>query len=477
MVLLHSTKYLNRWLGPFLLRNGVRLRKNFVPPGADQPYVDALLGISLGQWLIGLEARDRADELLEAKRSSSNKEMSKTITLEEEAALRVKVLQDHVKPALLPNESWKDIADNWQFYPRLIRWLRREYLNARYGPHVKSVRDAYPALAKSPQFSFDVPPKFANLPSSSMVEACLCYSDPEDHGESSVWNTTKNRNKLVESMKSLAKQYGGTTNVVRGGALAWNELPMETSLAKAPLSHVLQLVGANVQHSGPLNTWLEQRNQFQLWTNSYIAQLGNYLIKRCKGPTTILDVGAGDGLLTALLEDYVQNHANKQIRRPRPRLGKLRKGGTSVGRRPRETPPSLPVFVATDNESWSIRKKSTVYKMDYRQALEKYCAGGGDVIVLCSWMPMLDDWTAAFRQHAAVKEYILIGEADDGNSGDHWQTWGNLHFREDGEGVVPPFKADGFSRHDLEYLAPYQFSRYDSSVSKDGATVSFRRKE
>jgi hypothetical protein len=100
-----------------------------------------------------------------------------------------------------------------------------------------------------------------------------------------------------------------------------------------------------------------------------------------------------------------------------------------------------------------------------------------------------------------VDEYVLIGECDDGQCGDNWATWGNPHFLDDdddaqqAEGVgmsnqgdssaedaatttsrPPPFEADGYERVDLDFLAPHQFSRYDSRVSKSGRTVSFRRR-
>ena len=451
------------------------------------------MGITLGQWLTALEARDHANVLIEGPRqsgvastNSSSSSDSPPLSLDQEAAIRVKVLEDYVRPALLPNESWgNDVVAHWQFYPRLVRWLRQEYLGARYGPHVQAARNAYPALAQSPQFSIHVPPVYQNLPASSLVRASLCISGHD--GEKTVkgnemlassWASAKDRKAIIKSMQSISARYGGKTEVVRGGALCWNELPENTSTKDVPLSDILQLVGANVHMCGPINTWLEQRRQFQFWTREYIAELGDYLIQRCEGlaNVTILEVGAGDGLLTALLQDYVQNHATMRNRRTHAkRAGK----GTKWHRI--KHPPSTPKFVATDNESWSIRKKATVMKMDYQQAMETYAVedGGGALIVLCSWMPMNDDWTAVFRKNSAVVEYILIGEADDGQCGSHWETWGNRHFREphDSYTETVPYEKDGFRRQELSHLLPYQFSRYDSALSKEGTTVSFRRKQ
>jgi hypothetical protein len=139
--------------------------------------------------------------------------------------------------------------------------------------------------------------------------------------------------------------------------------------------------------------------------------------------------------------------------------------------------------------------------MDYQTALEQYATNNTNdnndstkdnqarkVIVICSWMPMNDDWTAVFRKYPTVYEYILIGEADDGQCGDPWATWGNPHFWDDATSAAtvgttkraatppkPPYAEDGFVRKELSFLLPYQFSRYDSFLSKEGSTVSFHR--
>ena len=45
-------------------------------------------------------------------------------------------------------------------------------------------------------------------------------------------------------------------------------------------------------------------------------------------------------------------------------------------------------------------------------------------VVLCCWQPMGVDWTAAMRARASVREYVLVGETDDGICGEPWATWG-----------------------------------------------------
>lgn len=514
MVLLSSSRYLNRWLGPVLLRNGIRLRHRFLGLGTDHPFLDAALGVTIGQWLIALEAREYADEVVQKhienqtqataeQSASSTSNASPGLSLDEEAALRVQVLTDFVRPALLPagNSQWSYIAQHWQFYPRLVRWLRRQFLLARYGPHVRAARQAFPALARSPQFSNQIPMTYSHLPPSSLVESSLCLLAADD---GTPWASVKNRAAVVQSMRDVADRFGGKAQVERGGALCWTELPDEAVLWEGnntaknlALDDLLQLVGANVKSSSPLNTWLEQYQQYyQLWTREYVAGLGDYLWQRGEQLSlqgkklTILEVGAGDGSLTALLQDYMENHSRDTRGRAHPsgspsKLYRIsqRSRKVAVSENSLESPndPYIPPhLVATDNMSWSVRRKATVEKLDYRKALDKYAKDDDiSVIVLCSWMPMNEDWTSSFLQYQAVDEYILIGEADDGQCGHHWNTWGNPYFEEDSGHVKadsPPFVSQGFERHDHAQLLPYQFSRYDSTLSKEGMTVSFRRK-
>lgn len=187
-----------------------------------------------------------------------------------------------------------------------------------------------------------------------------------------------------------------------------------------------------VQHCGPFNAVCEEANIYQLWTKEYVEHLGNYLIEQ--NPSNVLDVGAGDGLLI----HYLKQHANKRSK--------------SIQ------------WIATDDGSWRIFAKANVERLSVEQALQTYASQ--KTIVLCSWMPMGVDWTHIFRQHQ-VQEYILIGEADDGACGNH-ETWGL------GEQSSLLAK-DGYHRRNLESLLPFQFSRFDCSVSKSGMTVSFQR--
>jgi hypothetical protein len=185
-----------------------------------------------------------------------------------------------------------------------------------------------------------------------------------------------------------------------------------------------------IQHCGPFNAVCEEANIYQMWTKEYVEHLGDYLMHQ--KPSIVLDVGAGDGLLI----HFLKQHASKQ------------KDGESIH------------WVATDDGSWSIFPKAQVERLSVEAALQKYATP--NALILCSWMPLGVDWTSTFRRHN-VQEYIVIGEADDGSCGNQ-DTWDDvLHERE------------GYRRQDLVDLLPFQFSRFDCSVSKIGTTISFQR--
>lgn len=231
------------------------------------------------------------------------------------------------------------------------------------------------------------------------------------------------------------------------------------------------LSGGHVQSCGPLNAVCEEADLYQLWTKEYIQHLGEYLIQtycnnRGQSSTTIVDIGAGDGLLIRCLQDYMEEKINKMNRSSRKSKASL----------------EMPTMVATDDGSWGIFAKAKVEKLDATRALQKYGksddeSDGDAVVVLCSWMPQQVDWTAQFRD-ARVDEYILIGEADDGSCGHGWETWGNPLLAPQGsEDLQPAFKKDGYRRWDMDSLMQFQFSRFDCALSRSSKTVSFRHKK
>lgn len=359
-------------------------------------------------------------------------------------------------------------------------------------------------------------------------------------------------------------------------------IPMDADLKDLSLEEILEIAGGQVMHCGPFNALCEEANIYQMWTTEYIQHLGNYLLDRSvddesqETSTTIIDIGAGDGLLMHFLKEYMEqeyhkrynanihttaatastvtikslgrNHLksskNKQHNKSNDNNSNRSKNISSKQIQQQESTantmmknikngtkqPKFPTMIATDDGSWGIFAKSNVERMSMHQSLRRYAVSdqhtsNGEkkdddsnetktrVIVLCSWMPMGQDWTKYFRQ-SNVDEYILIGEADDGTCGHNWETWGNTHFydpdlhditkleddddeyddddstttknnsttsmsndiQRDGDVIIkPPYQIDGYRRWDMDVLVPFQFSRFDSSISRSSKTVSFRK--
>jgi hypothetical protein len=77
--------------------------------------------------------------------------------------------------------------------------------------------------------------------------------------------------------------------------------------------------------------------------------------------------------------------------------------------------------VITDPLSMHVRAcRFPVLLEDCETALSSH----GPHMVLASWMPLGQDWTAAMRATPPVEEYVLIGQPDSSMCGDAWLTWG-----------------------------------------------------
>eukprot|EP00980_Cylindrotheca_fusiformis_P002508 scaffold586_cov68-Cylindrotheca_fusiformis.AAC.17 len=277
--------------------------------------------------------------------------------------------------------------------------------------------------------------------------------------------------RLKQSMMHIVKSLGGTVaqdnvdddsdeheKMKRRAMVVVPDIPEDVDLSLTPMEDILEIVtGGHVKSCGPFNAICEEANMYQMWTKEYVQHLGDYLLQQQQNSSktmTILDVGAGDGLLLHYLRNYMES-----------KLG-------------RNKQKNIPAMIATDDGSWGIFAKADVEKLNVQKTLEKYCPLGMDqrVVILCSWMPQMVDWTALFRQ-AGVDEYIMIGEADDGSCGHLWETWGNPMFApsEGSSSESPPFETDGYRRWDMDVLSQFQFSRFDCALSRSSKTVSFRR--
>ena len=284
------------------------------------------------------------------------------------------------------------------------------------------------------------------------------------------------------TMVPIAKRLGGKVLESNGQLLNFAEIPLDADLSDITIEELLEVTGSHVMDCGAFNAVCEEAGIYQLWTEEYVTHLGGYLLERSfefDGETCVLDVGAGDGLLVKFLTEFLELE--------KKRLSKI-PGKSRIQ--------EIPTVIATDDGSWGIFAKAQVEKLNMRDALTKYKTTNSDsdrkrqLIILCSWMPMGEDWSVFFRQHE-VDEYILIGEADDGSCGHNWDTWGNPSFLpaegsnsslkvsgdpQGPEDKQPLYLADGYERWDMEALAQYQFSRFDCAVSRSSKTVSFRRR-
>lgn len=354
------------------------------------------------------------------------------------------------------------------------------------------------------------------------------------------WSIEKDMGRLKESLVPVAKSFGGTIvqqkqqpSSKNGNTMTQHiEVPRQTNVGSTDLEDLLEVVTKGyVKNCGPLNALCQEANFYQFYSKEYVQRLGDYLLKRTaprrsastrQSPSTdsssdqdfleerpsmspltvVLDIGAGDGLLMHCLKDYMER---KTMGLP---LSDSKKGNQKRSNQRKndiknniQQPLVIPTMVATDDMSWRIFTKAKVEKLSVIQALDKYTASttarddGNDgvaeqrpeVIVICSWMPMGQDWTALFRK-AQVDEYILIGEADNGSCGDNWLTWGNPDFYEsptndndnndvDVDTRTPPYESEGYQRVDMDALTKFQFSSFDLANSKSSKTVSFRRRK
>lgn len=455
VVLSIFSKRINRWLGPALLRNGIQLRYTLGRGVVrDNASLDAFLLLPVAQKLISLEVHEQALGSLFAP------EKEQPVRSADE---RIQIFESFVRSSLVPNEMWSDVL-RWQFHNRILKWCRMEFLQAKYGTrfHLKRSRGR-------------------NLPTADQVKEAFGMQG---------WAPFKT-NKRFHIMNTLVREkLGGQVLQLRGGGVVTAIVSDSSkSVADLTLEELLEVAGGFVSTCGSWNTFCEIHDIYQLWTQEYVERLGDYLRLRVQsfaGETIVLDVGAGDGLLTEALEAYLAQQPRRSNRKYR-----------------------IPKIIATDDGSWNISPKAWVEGLSVEEALHVHASDchSKQVIVLCSWMPMGEDWTRFFREKN-VQEYILIGEADNGQCGDNWETWGNPFYsgQYDGENeeqidslfqdradekderqIVsnqiihsvteePPYKRDGYVRKDLDNLLPYQFSRFDCKVSKTGKTVSFRRK-
>ena len=189
---------------------------------------------------------------------------------------------------------------------------------------------------------------------------------------------------------------------------------------------------------------------FEFITQDFVNHVAEYLAGRVKNylgsPACVLEVAAGDGLLT----HHLQSIFNQKY-------------------------PDLAVdFIATDSGKDQIEpafKNTRVHKMDSSKALKIFKPN----IVICSWMPYELDLSKTFRNALSVQEYLLFGDPE--ICGEFRETWGGDYKRGDNP---PAFRIEGFKKFRLTKINRQQIGRSDlkdniSSIYSHSRAYSFRR--
>ena len=431
---------------------------------------------------------------------------TKDMELAELANQRVQLLDQYVRPALLPTggseqdfkQSIYTTEQNDGQYDYFVKWIRGEYLIAKYGLAVQEAVKKHPTLRddaaglNSVENTTSIEGEEAEFPLELILPKLDTIIDAFDMKD---WSRTK------VPVSSWVDE--DTTNA--------NE-----NLSIEDIIH--NKLHGQISHSGPLNAYFEMRRRedsYELWNYNYIFGLAQYLLDRIKDmdsiesapiKTTILDVGAGDGRLIYFLRRAMHEIITSNTSTA-TNISLRRRNGKSIRSKKAKTEANsqtftMPTLIATDDGSWKApmynSKHIEVEKLSAVEAVAKYAPISQEkrlegeessrLIVLCSWMPPGHDWTADFRKpqssiHAPgesgvgmVEEYILIGECDDGTCGHNFLTWGNPDAYE-GEDSIPaaPYAEDGYQRVELEDLSLMQISRFDCKRSSESKTVTFRR--
>ena len=388
-------------------------------------------------------------------------------------------------PLLLPGGDRTPAAavadlDGWRGSPFFLQWLRRTYIELAH-PVPPAAADAL----RSPGARSGL-----WMPGFAEVHGLLGLAapDPATWRAATVEDAAARRRELLRAAGVGGESAGGGEGGGEGGA-EWD------------LHDVIEAAGGAVWGRTAMNAFIEKHGLWQLLNREMVAELAAHLARRCAeldsaerassssssspspGPKqarkgkkarraaaeapvlarqrVVLEVGAGDGQLGNALVAALGAGA-----------GGLKGSGGSTGAADVD-------YVMTDVTplvSLAGAQAPDVLRADYRAALARFRPD----IVVCSWMPMGEDWTADFRACESVQEYVLVGEADCGCCGDHWRTFGNAAHAPAGfeEGVAPPHEQDGFTKVYLDGVSRYCLERFDSAhYGGNSRAVAFRRRD
>jgi hypothetical protein len=340
-------------------------------------------------------------------------------------------LEAAVRPALTPTGALDDL-DAWRHNLFFLAWLRSAYLDRKHC--------ASPALAEAEQLHALRPDALLRF-----SRACELFGLDRARASSGAWrpNPPDVATRRMRRLRDRARADGRIDG--------WS------------LEDVIEAAGGCVAGRGPFNVFCERHHVHEFLTLELVDALADRLAASAKaavsaatvsnagspGTPTVAEIGAGSGHLAFHLG------------------GRLAERGVrffASDARPRRSP---------------FSRSGRVDAECYRTTLQRRRPH----VVLCAWMPMGVDWTEDLRR-AGVFEYLLLGEADNGNCGHNWRTFGNPAFADgapaDGAGRIsePPFSADGYDKSYLDDLSRLMLQRFDSEEYPSGSSraVAFRRR-
>jgi hypothetical protein len=349
----------------------------------------------------------------------------------------LKDFDNYWKHILLPTKTYNDIFSGWSQNQRFRAVARLEYLRSRY-LNTPTYLDAQLVMSRGLNSENE------DLPSRKDVLDVFNLHD---------WKW--------DNMEGMKIGSGADEDVYKNKIMKERLITLEDGEydLNSPIDQhwdlvdILEVGGCCVHGRSEFNLFAEENQLYEVLTMDYVEALANQIcqLRQNKANYQVCEVGAGSGLLT--------HHLKRCLDRM--------EGTDGID------------MIATDSGSWNLGKRFDVEPYTNKEAIKRFRPD----LVLVSWMPAGEDWTAYFRR-SGVKNYIIIGESDDGCTGHNWETWGNYDYCDEDRkkkkfGMVeePLFSRDGYYRTDLKELASLQLQRYDCRQAPyQSTTVLFTKK-
>eukprot|EP00937_MAST-01D_sp_MAST-1D-sp2_P006767 g6767.t1 len=423
-------------------------------------------------------------------------------------------LERRLRPLLLPNERAADIAV-WSSSPYFVAWLRGAWIRAAHPVQPRAIAELSTPDHRAGR----------HLPSWRELHRLFGVSlrEPARWRRATLADVNARRRALLDALERASAQElaqrGGSTGPA-GAASGVHDA--STRALGWGLAEAIEVAGGAVWGRTAANAYLESVGAWQLLCREAVEALARHLRWACAracvaraaagdagagaaggaratvlaqsrarepAHAVVLEVGAGDGQLGralqhALARPPAQSAATRRVDQDNAGA----EGGWVDADSVRVE------LVLTDKAPPAGADASGVAPVGYRQALAQHAPD----VVLCAWMPMGQDWSAAFRACDSVREYVLVGEADFGCCGHNWLTFGDAAFAPTGAGQpleqalaggkaggeaaagespaqgaapVPPYAAAGFSKRYIDSASAFLWERFDS-VEYGGGTAA-----